>query len=246
VSCDKPRRIGRYAILLVTALVTGCSTFNRNDLADNSAAVPTPRVRLTYRTDSGRLNLASQNMRAAVQPASYAAPQTAALPPHTVSIVDIQYPHPGGRADCALVTVVFEAGAEDDASPFDVSTLWNRIAGGGSEGPSTSNVPFREEWVTEIPKWHLETQIEKLKRSRFFRREKALSPQAFVAVETDGKHFGKKYRALPELDALILRIRQEGRLVSRSGAAAASFAAHPAAGHHASMRRLPDVLPSRY
>ena len=69
----------------------------------------------------------------------------------------------------------------------------------------------------DIPQWQVDAVVAKLQSSNFFQRTKILGPDVFLAAEVGPKKHGKDCKALPELDAMILKSRLEGRLVAGGG-----------------------------
>ena len=58
----------------------------------------------------------------------------------------------------------------------------------------------------------LESPIKaELRSSNFFERSRVLGPDVFIAANVDGRRNGKNFKAIPELDMLILAARQQGR-----------------------------------
>lgn len=112
-------------------------------------------------------------------------PPLAACSTTTLALVS---PHPRGRAGFAEATIVTRP---------DVA---------GQAGMS-------EVWVLDVPQWQAEAIVAKLRAAAFFERSKALGSEIFLAAEVGPEKISKNFRAVPELDALILRSRTEGRLV---------------------------------
>jgi hypothetical protein len=69
----------------------------------------------------------------------------------------------------------------------------------------------------DIPQWQVDAILAKLEASNFFQRSKVWSAEVFLAAEVGPKKNGKDVKALPELDALILKSRLDGRLVAGGG-----------------------------
>jgi len=212
---SNPRRTSLRATLLAALLMPmGCTSLDALKLPEPSASGPAETVKLTYRTDSDRLNLLVALEPPAGQLVSYQQPRSP-VPDFTESTLHLTYPHPGGRAGYALATVVFEAQPSGDSSDSGVSAIWKKITGSSDEAaPGANGDPgFREVWTTDVPRWQLDRVVAKLRESGYFRRTKTLNAKVSLATEIDGARFGKDFTELPELDAIIVRIRSQGRPV---------------------------------
>ena len=65
----------------------------------------------------------------------------------------------------------------------------------------------------DVPKRELDAIVAKLRRENFYERSQVLGANTFLATDINGVKFGKEYRPVDELDALILRVRRQGQLV---------------------------------
>lgn len=72
---------------------------------------------------------------------------------------------------------------------------------------------FGEVWRMDIPDWQLASLLSHLKERQFFRRIKVLGHESDIETVIDGNRFAKEFPAIPELDAMIVNIRKEGRRV---------------------------------
>jgi hypothetical protein len=69
----------------------------------------------------------------------------------------------------------------------------------------------------DVPKYQVDGVVAKLQKENFFRRSKILGSSTYLGVSLDGKGFGKNYRNVDELDALIVRVRRQGWQVGPDG-----------------------------
>jgi hypothetical protein len=170
-------------------------------------------VSITYRTESDRVNLAAAGYSGPTQMVSFEQPSPGLLPNVTTTTLNIQRPHPDGIPGYARARVVVRAnGAEESKG----GSIWGRLVGGSDDQRAASdNAQIIEAWLLDIPAWQVNGIVKKLQKQNFFRRAKVLGAETFLAVKADGAEFGKEYRSLPELDALILRVRREGRPAGR-------------------------------
>jgi len=198
-------------LLLALAVGGGCSSNSWWTAANDFPAGETIRpVRIVYRTPSDRLNIA-----AAGQPgpqiawASTGAPTSLLMPNLTTSTLEIKYPHPRGLSGMAQANVVIRrtsTSADDKPGFFARLTSWTRKSEQTAPQPTYSEV-----WSLDLPAWQVKAVVDKLRKDNFFQGSKVLNSAAYLGVDLNGKKFGKDYRAVPELDALILRVRREGR-----------------------------------
>lgn len=106
-------------------------------------------------------------------------------PAATNCVLTITYPHPHDRFGFAQAAVGFVPLDDDEALPQQVRLL-------------------------DLPAGQLAAVVKKLHDDRFFRRSRRLNTEAHLTVETRGSQFGKKYPAVAELDAAILRTLRRG------------------------------------
>ena len=203
------------ALLLVLAgsvALSGCAAIKRQAGRIGNKPLAINDLRLTYRTETDRLNVVQSSSQILL--ATHQAPAANVLPACSIGIVNIVYPHPKGIKDVAQVRVVFRASGAETAVLN--RSIWTKIfntkedAGIGKGGDDVLEV-----WTMDIPKCHLERLVNRLKKSQFFRKQvTTLNPETFLAIDMEGGvAVGKNYRSVDELDALVLRIRREGRLI---------------------------------
>lgn len=184
--------------IAVGVAASGCSLMKPQDAAISQGPRP---LSIAYRTESDRLNLGAST----VQQASFM--QNGQLPGVTHCTLAVIAPHPNGQPDAALATVSFRpAGGESVLGSSVLDRLVSRDDGGYQP-------PVLQTYSLDIPRWQAESVVAKLRSQNFFRNSRVLDPKAFLAVRTGDYSFGKNYKAVPELDALIMRVRQQGRAV---------------------------------
>ena len=229
-------------LLLVSS---GCSMFSGSSaktadsqLSVTSISQATSPTRLTYTTESSRLNLVAAAQGGGSSRQVSFEQSGSAVPEFTECRVTVVAPHPQGLPGMAQVYVMFAEDTEEESS--GIGALWSRMTGGQEEGEATS-AARREIWSMNIPAENVEKLVERLRKDHFFRREKMLNADATLLTEIDGRRFGKPTAAIDELDALALRARQQGQLAFHSGMGsryASTAGAPPASGN---LRRLPAV-----
>lgn len=203
----------RYVLTLFLGLVVGggCSSNSWWTAAKGSLASPTGRpVRIVYRTPSDRLNIAAAGrLGPQLALASTGAPTSLLMPNLTTSTLLVRYPHPQGLSGMAQANVVIRptsTSGDDKPGFFARLTSWGKKSEEAS--PQTA---YTEVWSLDLPAWQVNAVVDKLRKDNFFEGSKVLNSDAYLGVDLNGKKFGKDYRAVPELDALILRVRSEGR-----------------------------------
>ncbi|MBI1903653.1 MAG: hypothetical protein HYS13_21330 [Planctomycetia bacterium] len=199
------------SLVVLAAAMTGCASLPGTEPSAQATSAPAPEsFRLFYRTKSDRLNLAS-GAAGSVQPASFQQP-AGGLPSVTTSTLQLRYPHPAGMPDLAEATLVVMPGTSESESSWSLSSLLPASLRPDSGGTQSGREPV-EVWTADVPKWQLDAIVAKLKAEGFFRRATVLGPEVYVGTEQNGVKFGKDYRKIEELDALVLRTRGQGRLV---------------------------------
>lgn len=197
-----------WLLLAASGVLFGCQAA---PTAPPLVVAPPPAksaVKLTYRTSADRLIVAPGT----TQLASYDPAAVQSLPGGTTLTLNIASPHPRGIPGLALATITVKA---DVAKPATAPAVWQWISGKPADEPAATG-PM-EVWAMDIPEWQVDAIVAKLQTARFFQRSQVLSPEVFLAAEVGQKKSGKDYKAMPELDALILRSRQQGRLIAGGG-----------------------------
>ena len=195
-------------------LSSGCSIENPFTLAGSTDAAPTvPAVNIAYTTASDRLNVLA-GTPTVNQFASTGQPMSSMLPNVTESTLEVNYPHPQDRTGLAQV-----------------------ILHVGIKGTTDSSAGT---WLLDIPAWQVEGIMKRLRDENFFRRAKALGSEVEMSVTQDGQNFSKRFRAVPELDALVLRTFREGTpLHSNQNASNQGHPTRPATAARPSVQRWP-------
>ena len=237
---------GLLIALLGSVALGGCATIKKQAGKFRSESSAIEQLRLTYRTDTDRLNV--EIASSTVVPAAYQSSAAMSLPSCSVGVVHIAYPHPSGRPDIAQVTVEFRAAGTETAVLN--RSVWSKILDQeDQESTSEDTNPVLETWTMDIPKWQLQAIVSRLNKARFFRKELTiLDPDTFLAVEMNSEiAVGKNYRVVDELDALVVRIRRDGRLTYSPqlpkgswGKGSVALPGTPAVSSH-QLHRLPAV-----
>lgn len=194
-------------LLALAAAMAGCSAFNRGKPRLDSSAGMFDQAEVSYRVDAARLNAMS---RPEGQLVSYQPDSAAKLPAGAEAEVEIVFPHPDKREGYAEVTVrVF--GNKNNSEEGRFSQWWK--SGLKMSGFSASSVAL-EVWALDVPQNDVAGIINSLHNTGYFTSYD--KPAEGVKIETvlDGAKVSKTWRQVPQLDALIVRVRTQGRLLS--------------------------------
>ena len=202
----------KIAICFYTIL-TGCALGSSSRVANLGASSKLAHrkqadsIHVTYRTNSDRLNVAS-------------ASSVNTLPNVTVSQLHLQYPHPSGNPDLARATLII--------APDQPESHWFTYR----RKTGTTNDQVLDQRTLDLSATNIHAIVGKLQHDKFFRRSKPLVSKSRLGVVIDGIRFEKDYGSVTELDALILKVYQQGH--------ASRFVSHHAKTNPvAVLRRLP-------
>lgn len=212
----------RAAGLCAALTLAGCSTFAPHTLQIDSAAGSYQGVTLTYRVDGGQLSepltVARINGRQVTQERLASSP----YPDRSVIRLSIRYPHPNGKAGFALAEMVIETHAPPNAQNQGQSkkAFWQEwsdsFAAAARDilpGMKMSDGVF-EAWALDISKSDLDRVVQGMSLSGYFVNPSKQAVGVELAVRIDNFQATKSWTREPELDILMERVRQEGRLVS--------------------------------
>jgi len=202
----------------VICALAGCSAHSRSAVPIDATAGLYDRAQLTYRIDAGRLNVPVAVARIEGQLVSYDSLPSLAATDHSLGTVSLYYPHPAGRAGVALAEVTIETMARSNSSsPLRPTTRgrWSRNRLLPSNWAGKTSYDAREVWQLDLSKAELDQVVSHLNAAGFFGKyASAPSMGVEVATDLDGRVVTKKWQPVPELDAIMLRVRQQGQLVA--------------------------------
>lgn len=195
------------AVLVPAAAMAGCSGLRSKPLLDSAAGM-FDKAELSYRVETARVDPAAPRVEG--QLVSYQPDAGKPLPAGSVADVQIAFPHPQKREGYAQVTVrLFDAPSAGDTGRlgqwWKSSLKWTGLSGEG--------VP-QETWVLDLPQNELAGIINDLHNSGFFTSYDKPTEGARIQTQLDGAKVNKTWRQVPQLDALIVRVRSQGRLLS--------------------------------
>jgi len=238
------------AIPIATALLMGCgcSLLRGPEAQINFAADRYASATLLYRVESARPSPTQQSSfsLASVSPSSGGVVQSLA----------VKYPHPAGRPGYARVELVLEKltppGAPDPESKTGWFSSLARMARDNLPGIAFEGNVIAA-WGMDLPVNQLDPIVARLRSQGFFTPANSAVREVTLGARVNGVGAEKPWAHVPELDALVIRVRKEGSFVSHKGLIAQSFNAAPAlpptgpAGAPPTMQpvmspaRLPDV-----
>ena len=147
-----------------------------------------------------------------VQPVSYVAPASTKAP---IQILSIEYPHPAGRKGIALVEVI--VGRDPATMPAKKPEGWLE----GVRRATRDRMPgltfgegIESAWALNVPIAEVDQLIERLDAAGYFADGRRPVAGAELSARINGLSFSKPWNSVPELNALIVRVRHEGKLVS--------------------------------
>jgi hypothetical protein len=221
------------AVWLAVALL-GCSALQPRSVRIDSAAGTYQGVTLTYRLDGGQLSEPLTVARIAGHQVTQESVPSSPYPDHSVARLSIRYPHPDGKAGYALAELVVATRTPPNAQAKKAAwQQWiDSFAATARDilpGVKLSD-DVHEAWAMDISKGDLDRVIAGMVQSGYFANPSKASVGVELAARIDNFQANKQWSREPELDILMERIRQEGRLVSyehpaESGGATIALAA---------------------
>jgi hypothetical protein len=163
---------------------------------------------VSYRVETAKLN-APPRKPVEGQLVSYQPAVENRLPEDAVANVRIAYPHPEKRDGYAQVIVRFERSGKS-AQSGRFAKWWH-----SAKSRWSSSEESCETWVLDIPHNELAKLVNDLHNNGFFAGYKTAAEGTQVQAKlNDAKVVSKTWRQVPQLDALIYRVRNEGRRIS--------------------------------
>jgi hypothetical protein len=184
----------------------------------DSAAGMFDSAKIVYQVDAGQLCEPLAMARIEGQLVSYEQTPSAPLPNHSTGKLTVEYPHPQGKPGFALarVDVISRVPAPTQADKSTAKLLAHGIEWGWRKVvPETNPADMSSEtWTLDIPKSHFDLAVGQLNNTGYFTVAKHGAPGVEIQTRLDGKTLDKRWRRVPELDALMLRARNAGQLVA--------------------------------
>jgi hypothetical protein len=231
-----------YIWLAIWLCLAGCSTFEPRTIRIDAAAGMYQKVTLKYKVDGGQLSEPLTVARIAGQHVTQERLPSSPYPDRSVARLSIQYPHPDGKAGYALAEMVVETHTPANAQAAAKKAAWEQWADAFAStardilpGVKMSDGVY-EAWAMDISKNDLDRVVAGLSQSGYFVNPSKQTLGVELAARVDNFQAVKRWSHEAELDILMQRIREEGRLVSYERPVERSGAAMNAAGGQANNR----------
>jgi hypothetical protein len=201
--------------------LTGCAAFRSGEtqLGANSATRDSfASAAITYRLDPEPL-AQTQAPASETQLVSYTQETPRPTTPQNVQLLSVKYPHPAGRKGYALAEVVV---ANPSAGEADKGAGWLD----GVRRATRDYLPgvaygdgIESAWALDVPVADVDHLIHGLDGQGYFGDSSVPVAGVELSARVNGLGFQKQWHTVPELNALITRVRREGKLVSHREAA---------------------------
>ena len=165
-----------------------------------------------------------------VQMASYTPGSAPAAMQGRTHFLSIEYPHPGGKKGFALAEVIVARDPSTSAGKRSDDWLsgFRRVARDRMPG-LTYGEGIESAWALNVPIAEVDLLIQRLDAQGYFADAKQPTAGAELSARVNGLGFSKPWPAVPELNALVGRVRHEGKLVSHREPLESLTSAQPAA-----------------
>lgn len=181
-------------------------------------ASPPAETDITYRLDAGRLNVPVAVARIEGQAVSYDEVPGSLWPERTMGTLRIVYPHPEAPPGYARTEVRIDAEPLPDLSHLaDTDQQQRKWYARIPKRRPMQTEAAHETWVIDLPKAELDELIGELSvPGRVTVLDSKSTEGAKLETAIRGHKFRGACRPIAELDAVMRRVRSEGRLVSYS------------------------------
>ena len=202
--------------VLGACLLSGCSSLPWHKVPRDVSAGFYQSASLTYRLDAGKLQQPLDVARVEGQSVSYEQVASSPLPDQSIGTLSLVSPHPSGRVGYAQAKFTLES------APTKSTSLpsWNpfKKTPSGPQPPthfSGAQPEIREVWVLDLPSGESDQYFKLLSAHNFYNTERpAAGDGVQLIVKLNGGEVRKNWDSLPELNALVQRVRREGRLAA--------------------------------
>ena len=235
---NRPPRVGSWSkISLLAALaVAGCSALKSRDVPLDASSGLFDEASIRYRVESARINGALREPREG-QLVSYEEPLPGKLPANSTASLEIEYPHPEKKPGYGRVLVRIEGQPRSESADPPAWKRWWSAAASGVPGLKQWNSD-KETWVLDLRQGEVSAVIQQLQASGYFDNYEKPAEAAEISTELDGTKLSKGWRQVPALDALIVRVRTEGRLISSTKAPGVGDPSQPPANSVVAYRQM--------
>jgi hypothetical protein len=227
---DSPRRAA-LAIVLVALATPGCAWVPWGKVPLDAATGLYDTASLTYRVDAGVLQQPLDVLKLEGQQISYEQVASSPLPEQTIGTLSVTYPHPSGRPGQAQARFTLSS-VSPAADPAKQPSSWNPLHFAKSKKKPPTAAPqtevqggqpeLHESWVLDIASGESDLLFKVLSNQGFYQTDRPSAIGVQLSARINGKEQRKNWDQVPELNALIQRVRTQGQLVAYSRPAAVS------------------------
>jgi hypothetical protein len=210
----KRPRLRSIGYLLLTLTASGCHFMDevRRPRVDTAGGM-FDKATVTYKLDASRLGEPMALARIEGQLVSYEPQPSSPETGTSVAILKIIYPHPDGLAGFAQAEVTVQ-------SKVSKALLKTAAKEPGLAAPKWKVAGLKEDeldyeiWRFDLPKIELDRGIGTLTASGFFSPGPSSDAGVEIDAQLDNVHRSKGWKQVAGLDAIMLRVRRSGQLVS--------------------------------
>ncbi len=135
--------------------------------------------------------------------------------PGPTQYLAIEYPHPAGHSGQALCEVIVARDAAADGEKKSDGWLSRMRRGTLDQLPGLTYAEGIESaWALDVPIDEIDQIIHRLDQQGYFSSTRRPPNGLELNARINGVPFSKTWPAVPELNALVLRVRKKGKLVS--------------------------------
>ena len=198
--------------------MTGCAWLPVFMGPDLRKPTPVEKVEISYRLDAGQMHVPLATARIDGHSFSYDRVGGSVLPDRTVTSLKITYPHPDALADCARAEVQIESAAMPDVLQLDhrpgESLPWYRRMSAPAPSPNDAQ---HETWVMDVPRTQLDDLMGVLATPGHVQlANRGQTTGVTLSTDFNQRRSQGACQRIPELDGLMSRVRNSGRLVAYS------------------------------
>ena len=203
------------AACLIFASTTGCSAMRIYLGPDFRTGSPQPEpIGVVYQLDAARLNETLAVARIEGQAVSYDEVYGSPLSDRTVGTLSVIYPHSEASPEFARAEVRIDARPTPELPQLGQRATellpWYRHGAASARDASDT---AHEVWQLDVPRVELDQLLAHLATPRTVTAGGS-NPGAQIKMSYNDQHYQTGCQPVPQLDALMQRVRREGRLVS--------------------------------
>ncbi len=212
----------RVACLLAIG-ISGCAGTDKRVATQSPSTEVFHEATITYRVDHGQLSEPTALARIEGQSVSYDETPSPLATDLATTCLTVRYPHPFAREGHALAQVIVASRPEKKGLlPGGEShrSFWKRATDGPEHiSPDIEVARMQgvyEAWALDVPRAEVDEIVFHLNRGGFFGSAEHSADAVTLLTAIDGTVVRKRWSEVPALDALVDRIRKEGKLVAYS------------------------------